>query len=138
MFYLELLQVRQLSQLLDLLVLECDPVVDEVFAEHSAGQEIVLVGVDQHLHEALGLAGFAGAADALHRHLRAQHALATGQGFSLRHADAAQRWVDEQRVARDAVADAARVGVEQVRLSDQLLNSNLTESLFRPAHLVAQ
>ena len=25
----------------------------------------------------------------------------------------------------------------QIRLSDQLLNSNLTESLFRPAHLVA-
>lgn len=25
----------------------------------------------------------------------------------------------------------------QVRLSDQLLNSNLTETLFRPAHLVA-
>ena len=89
-----------------------------VHAEEGCPQDALRVCVGQHLHESLLLAGFAGAADALHRHLCAQHPHATGQGFSLRHADAAQRRVDEQRTARDAIGDAARVGIEQIRHLD--------------------
>jgi hypothetical protein len=89
-----------------------------IHAEDGCTEEALCVGVEQYLHETLGLACFASAADALHRNPRAQRAPAAGQGFGLRHADAAQRQVDEERIARSAGADAARVAVEQVRHHD--------------------
>ena len=49
-----------------------------------------------------------------HRHARHQRRLAAGAHLVLAHADARQRRVGEQRVDGDAVADAARVVVEQV------------------------
>jgi len=91
--------------------------VHDLVAVHSQdgrAQQVLVLGVDQHLHEALRFAGFAGAAHALHRHLGVQHAAAAGAGFGLGDADAAERRVDEERVAGYAVADAARVVVEQV------------------------
>ena len=75
--------------------------------EDRCAQQHLGVRVDQHLHETLRLAGFVRPAYELHRHLRAQHLAAAGASFALAHADATERRVDEQRVARDAVRDAA-------------------------------
>ena len=37
--------MRALTQLLNFLVLEINPVLDEVFGEDATGQEVVLVGI---------------------------------------------------------------------------------------------
>jgi hypothetical protein len=74
-----------------------------VQAEDGRAQDSLAVGIDQYLHEPLRFAGFARAADTLHRHLGAQHTFATGLRLDLRHADAPERRVDEQRIAGDAV-----------------------------------
>jgi hypothetical protein len=41
-----------------------------------------------------------------------------GPRLVLRHADTAQRWIDEQSVCWDAIAYAPRIAVEQVRRDD--------------------
>ena len=81
-------------------------------------QDLLRLGVDQHLHEALRLGAFAGAADARHHHLARQRRPSRGADLALGHADARERRVGEQRVDGDAVGDAAPVVVEQVRGDD--------------------
>src|SRR5882672_7364930 len=77
-------------------------------------EQLLRPGVRQDLHEALRLAGFVRAADAGHRHLAGEDLPAAVAGLGLVHADPAEGRVDEQRVARDAVGDPARIAVEEV------------------------
>ena len=83
-------------------------------AQQRRAEDAVALRIHQHLHEALRLAAFAGAAHARHRQHADQHRPARGARLGLGDADARQRRIGEQRVGRDALADAARAAVEQV------------------------
>ena len=86
--------------------------------EQRGAEDLLALGVDDDLHEALGLAALVGAADVLHRHLRDQRLDALAPDVLLGHAGAAEGWVDEQAVGRDPVLDPALFALEQVRRDD--------------------
>ena len=72
------------------------------------------LGVDEDLHEALRLALLEGAADILHGHLGHRAPADRIAHLRLGQPDAAERRIGVQVVGDDAVADPARIVVEQV------------------------
>ena len=71
-------------------------------------------GVDEHLHEAVGLALLEGARDIRHGDLADERAAGRCANFRLGHAGAAERRVGVERIGGDAIAHAPPVAVEQV------------------------
>ena len=83
-------------------------------AEQRRPEDQPRLAVDQHLHEAPGLAALAGAPDPRHRQVAHERRPARRAHLRLGHADAAQRRIGEQGVGRDAVGNAPGVAVEEV------------------------
>src|SRR5271166_4351907 len=86
--------------------------------KNGGAQDFLVVGIDQHLHEALGLALFDSAADASHRASADQCAFPAASYLLLRQTGSAERRVSVKRVRGDAVAEPAGVVVEQIRRDD--------------------
>ena len=70
--------------------------------------------VHRDFHESVRLALLDGTAYTRHRPLAHQHAATSLASFRFGQSHAAKRWVSIERVGRDAVADPARVVVEEV------------------------
>src|SRR5205085_7595719 len=82
--------------------------------EDRGAEDLPRLGIDDDLHEALCLAFLDRAPDAAHRPLRAEQGAAAGARLAVGHADTAERRIDVQGVANNAVADLARLAVEQI------------------------
>ena len=83
--------------------------------ENGGTQDFLIVGIDQHLHVALGLALFDGAADAGHRASADQRRLPAASYLILRQTGSAERRINVERVSDDTVAEPAGVVAEQIR-----------------------
>src|SRR3954464_3438462 len=87
-------------------------------SQDACPENLLAVGVDQNLHEAVGLTLLDRSSNFRHQPLGGEHAAARAQRLGLGHAGAAERRIDEQSIGRDAVPDAAPTLVEQVRRDD--------------------
>src|SRR5947207_14490416 len=79
--------------------------------ENRGAEDLPRFGIDDDLHQALRLAFLDRAPDAAHRPLRAKQCAAAGARLAVGHADTAERRIDVQGVANNAVADLACLAV---------------------------
>ena len=87
-------------------------------AQDCSTENPLCLGIDRDLHETQRLAFFDRAADPGHRPPPAQDGPSRIAGLLVGHADAPERWIDEQAVGDDAVGDAARFFVQQIGRDD--------------------
>ena len=70
------------------------------------------LGIDDDLHEAIGLTFFDCPAYSRHRALADADLPSLGTGLRFGQTDATQRWIGEQPVAGDSIADPSLVAIE--------------------------
>ena len=83
-------------------------------SEDRGAENLLRAGIDDDLDEAGGLAFFDGSLDVLHGAGADEGRFAGSAHFRFRHAGTPERRIDEQSVGRDAIADAARIVLEEV------------------------
>src|SRR6516165_1632165 len=86
--------------------------------EQRGAEDLFAVAIDENAHKALRLALFDGTGNARHRPLAGQHAPPAVARLGQGHADAAQWRVGVKGIGGDALADPARILVEQIRGDD--------------------
>ena len=115
--------------------------------EQRGAEDLLALGIGQHLHEPGCFAFFDGTADAGHRARRDQGGLAAVPYLGLRHSRPAERRIDIERIGRNAVADPARPAVEEVCRDDlEIIIGGVGEGAFavavaerpHPRHVRAQ
>ena len=87
-------------------------------AQKGSAQDLLRLGIDEDLHETVGLALFEGAGDVLHGNAAHERAAAAAAHLGLGHAGAAERRVGIERIGGDAVTDLPVFAVEQVGCHD--------------------
>ena len=95
--------------------------VDDLVAVDSQdrrAENLLALGVDDDLHEALRLALLDRSPDLRHRAFADEDLLAGRLRRGLGHADAAERRIDEQGIGVDPVSHPAPIAVEQVGRDD--------------------
>ena len=86
--------------------------------ENGGSEDLLVLGVDQQLHEALGFALFDRPGDPRHRACADQRAFPAAAHLLLGQTGPAERRVGIERIGRDAVAEPARIVVEQIGRDD--------------------
>ena len=81
----------------------------------GCAENLLRFGIDKHFHEAFGLAFFDGAALTLVMGRVPMRSRLSGfANLAFRKANATERWIGVERVAENAVGDAAGIVIEKV------------------------
>ena len=86
--------------------------------KNRGSQDVLCLGIDNHFHEALRLALLPRAAHAGHRIFRQQRLAPRLAHLRLGHAHATQRRIDVKVVGRNAIAEPARIVIQQIGRDD--------------------
>src|ERR1700756_5716150 len=97
--------------------------------EQRGAEDLFAVAIHEDAHKSLRLALFDGAGNARHRPLAGQHPTPAVACLGQTHADPTQRRVGVKGIGGDALADPARIVVEQIRRDDlEIIVSGVGES----------